>query len=91
MLKVDPHRHLGGSISTGFVWETIRKLNLHYLAESYEDVLSQMTFANGEPRDFRRFLDKFRILDEIPWTEELIDQSVKSVCDGLADEGTDYA
>ena len=49
-----------------------------------------MTFVNGEHRDFYRFLSKFKILDNIPWTEELIIGSIKSVCDGLKMEGIDY-
>lgn len=91
MLKIDTHRHAGGSIPVQFVWETIQKLGLKHLAECEADVQSQMTFAPDEPRDFHRFLDKFRILDNIPWTEQLIDDSVKSICDGLDKEQIDYA
>lgn len=90
MKKVDTHRHLGGSISIDWVWHTIRQLGLKHLAEKLSDVTEAMTFGHDEPRDFHRFLDKFRILDHIPWTEELIDGSIKSVCDGLEREGIDY-
>lgn len=91
MLKIDPHRHFGGSLSTSFVWNTIQKLGLAHLAESEDDVRSQMTFGPKEPKGFHRFLDKFRILDELTWTEELIDGSIKAVSSTLADEGIDYA
>ncbi len=90
-MKIDTHLHLGGSIPVSFVWETIRELGLKHLAESYDDVLCQMTFCPGEHRTFHRFLDKFRILDELPWTPDLIDGSVKAVCDYLGDQGIDYA
>lgn len=62
-----------------------------YLASSLADVKAQMTFAPKEPRDFHRFLDKFRILDEIKWNERLVAESIHSVCDGLRREGVDYA
>lgn len=91
MLKVDPHLHLGGCIPVPFVWETIRKLGLNYLAESEEEVYAQMTFAVEEKRTFHRFLDKFRILDEIVWSETVIDESIKAVSDFLAGHQIDYA
>jgi adenosine deaminase len=60
-------------------------------AETIDDVSNQMTFRENEPRTFHRFLDKFRILDEISWTEALIDDSIRVVCDGLEEEGIDFA
>lgn len=91
MLKIDPHLHLGGCTPISFVWDTIQKLNLKHLAESEEDVRCQMTFCEGEKRTFHRFLDKFRILDEIVWTPEIIDESIKSVSQYLAQQKIDYA
>jgi|10_taG_2_1085330.scaffolds.fasta_scaffold00167_6 adenosine deaminase len=90
MRKVDTHRHLGGSLQPEWVWETVQQLDLKHLGESLSDIEKAMTFGPKEPRDFHRFLDKFRILDHIPWTEELIDGSIKSVCGGLEEEGIDY-
>jgi len=49
-----------------------------------------MTFVDGEPHDFHRFLDKFSILDKIKWTEELIDDSIRAVCEDLIYSKTDY-
>lgn len=88
---LDCHRHFGGSLSPAFIWSIIRRNRLFYLAESYHEVVAAMAFSADEPRDFHRFLDKFRILDRIHWTEELIDESVKCVCDGLEAERVDYA
>lgn len=49
-----------------------------------------MTFAPHEPKEFYSFLDKFKILDEIPWDEELIDLSIQAVCEQLVVEEIDY-
>ncbi len=91
MLKIDPHLHLGGCIPISFVWETIKNSNLKHLAESEEEVRCEMTFCEGEQRTFHRFLDKFRILDEIVWTPQIIDDSIKAVSQYLAAQEIDYA
>lgn len=83
----DMHRHLGGSIPTSFIWEIINELGLHHLAESHDDVVAQMTFAPYEQRGFYRFLDKFRLLDQIRWTEDLIARSIQACCTRIAIEG----
>lgn len=49
-----------------------------------------MTFKDGEPYNFYRFLDKFKILDEIHWDEELINSSIAAVCQQLEEEGLDF-
>jgi len=72
------------------VWEAIQAKELNWLAESVNDVSQQMTFATDEKRSFHRFLDKFKILDEIYWDEELIDASIKAVCDEFEKEGSDF-
>lgn len=89
--NIDPHLHLGGCIPPSFVWQVIQNLNLKHLAESYEDVCGQMMFSAGEPRNFHRFLDKFRILDELRWTEALIDQSIAAVSKFLDSQNIDFA
>ncbi len=89
-MKIDTHRHFGGSISTECVWDIIRDNGMLYLAGSLSDVESAMVFSADEKPGFNSFLNKFRILDNIKWSEELIDLSVKSVCDGLEDESIDY-
>lgn len=89
-MQIDTHRHMGGSIPVDFVWEVAKELQLTDLATCREDVTAAMTFQHGEPKGFHRFLDKFKILDKIPWTEELIDLSIKAICDQLRQEGVDY-
>lgn len=73
-----------------FVWEVVREQNLYFVAETEQDVREQMTFAEGEPRGFHRFLDKFKILNEVRWTPELIDKSIAAVCRDLAADRIDY-
>ena len=90
MYKIDPHRHLGGSISPECVWQMIQMRGYNYLASSFDDVQRAMTFQQDEPKTFHRFLDKFVILDEIIWDEELIDISIKNICKSLELENIDY-
>tara|TARA_R110000751_G_scaffold93925_2_gene183323 strand:+ start:2758 stop:3708 length:951 start_codon:yes stop_codon:yes gene_type:complete len=88
---IDTHVHLGGCITSEFVWEVIQRDDLYYLGESLSDVISAMQFGPGEEPNFHKFLDKFKILDKIKWNEELIDKSIKSVCDYMDINNVDYA
>ena len=88
---IDTHLHMGGCISPQVVWDMILKQSKHYLAESYSDVVSQMTFDIHEPYGFHRFLDKFRILDEVSWDEDAIDHSIKHICEYLEFNKIAYA
>ena len=89
-MRIDVHRHLGGCCPVDFVWEVIRDQELSHIAETEQDVRDQMTFAPSEPRDFHRFLDKFKILNEIHWTPELIDKSIAAVCRDLIADHIEY-
>jgi len=88
--KVDVHRHYGGSCSVDFVWDVITKHNLKYLAETREDVVQAMTFDPYEKRSFSRFMDKFRLLDALPWSESLIDLSIQQICHDLITENISF-
>lgn len=87
---IDTHRHFGGCIPVWWVWEIIQKRGWSFLGENQNDVTAAMTFTEGEPYGFHRFLDKFRILDRIKWDEELIDGSIAAVCSELEKENLDY-
>jgi adenosine deaminase len=63
---------------------------MHYLAESYQQVVDAVVYGDDEPRNFHRFLDKFNMLDKIKWTEDLIDRSIQSICLGLEEDNIDY-
>lgn len=52
--------------------------------------MAAMSFMPGEPKGFHRFLNKFTILDKIPWDQELIDLSIQAVCNELRREKIDY-
>lgn len=90
---IDTHRHLGGSINPEFIWKIISSEDHYrYLAESYQDVVSQMTYDNDKiedviAKDFSYFLNKFKILDEIQWTEQLIDETIRQVSYDFEAEG----
>ena len=90
LTRIDTHRHLGGCIPPWWVWQTISENGWSYIAESFEEVKSYMTFSTGEAYGFHRFLDKFKILDHIKWNEDLIDRSIKAVCSDIIAEGIDY-
>lgn len=90
-MNVDTHLHLSGCISPGFVWDTINRLNMPFLGESLEDVTNQMTYGPEEHRTFNRFLDKFRLLDQIPWTEEILDLAISDASKYLHHNEIDYA
>lgn len=89
-LKLDLHRHLGGCITPGFVWNAINNNGWHHIAKDEEHVRQLMQFQESEPAGFHRFLSKFTILDNVIWDEELIDRSVLDVCNGLSEESIDY-
>lgn len=89
MAKIDTHIHLGGTIPTSAIWQIISN-DMLYLANSHQDVIESMTYRYDEPRTFHRFLDKFRILDEIKWTEEAIDLSIKAICELFRQQQMDY-
>jgi len=89
-MLIDTHRHFGGCIPCEFVWEIVRENDFKHLGESLSDVRAAMQFLPNEPANFHRFLDKFKILDQIVWNEDLIDRSVRATCDGLEAEGVDF-
>jgi adenosine deaminase len=89
-MRIDTHRHLGGSIPPAWVWETIQRRGWYYLAETYDDVKKTMVYGHDEPRNFYRFLDKFKILDEIIWDEELIDSSIESIAKEINRDSLDF-
>lgn len=87
-MTVDCHRHLGGCISPAFVWKIVEATGDFDIAESLEEVIAQMTFGAGEPPGFHHFLDKFRILDLIKWTPEVLQIAIRQICRDLE---ADYA
>lgn len=87
---VDCHRHLGGSISVDFVWDVVEKGGDFWMGETRDDLARTMQCMPDEPREFKRFLDKFEPLNHIEWTEELIDKSIEQACADLTAEGVDF-
>lgn len=89
-MRIDTHRHLGGSIPPTWVWDTIQRRGWYYLAETHDDVIKAMVYDHNEPRNFYRFLDKFKILDKIIWDEELINSSIESIAKEIDRDDLDF-
>ena len=81
-MKIDTHIHFGGSIPTQTIWEIIQENKLYELAGTQKEVEEGMIFKGG---GFEGFLDKFKILDEIEWNEEILDKTIKAVSDTFED------
>lgn len=88
--RIDTHRHLGGCIPPRWVWQQIQEHGWGYLGNSFDEVNDAMTFTSEEEPDFQRFLSKFTILDNIEWTEALIDSSIKAVCEDFQSDNLDF-
>lgn len=52
----------------------------------YEEVERKLVCMPDEPREFKHFLSKFTFLDKIQWTEELVAEKIKFVCDEMNQE-----
>ena len=87
-MKIDLHRHMGGSIHPEFVTTLLQDQGRDV---SLEDVTRQMKFSVNEPPGFNRFLRKFDILSEIQWTEDRVDNSIHQIVWNLAGENLNYA
>ena len=88
--RIDTHRHLGGCIPPRWVWEQIQANDWTYMGRSLDEVTDSMTFTAEEEPDFQRFLSKFTILDNIEWNADLIDSSIKAVCEDFEADQLDY-
>lgn len=83
----DLHRHYGACLDVDFVLQALLDNGQNV---DYDYVKSRLTFTDNDILNFPTFLSKFTILDEIPWTLELLNQSIINVCDGLHKENIDY-
>jgi len=85
-MKIDLHRHVGGSISPETVHRILSRQSPSS-CPSRNEVRQCMTYAPGEYSDFAGFLRKFEILEEIRWDQAAIDDAAASVCMDLYREG----
>jgi len=86
-MRVDLHRHLGGSINYKMVHNVLKAQGHEY---SLDEVRRSMTYEDDEPRTFYGFLDKFRLLREIIWDKDTICEVISSICWGIIREQLDY-
>ena len=82
-MLIDTHVHFGGSIPVATIWEITQG---QHLSISYEEV-HKRTIYDGTG-GFGGFLDKFLLLDEIIWNEDLLDSSIKAVAKNLKNDFT---
>ena len=92
-MKIDLHRHFGGSIEP----ETVIKIQqnqpeLKGLVSDIDRLRQIMTFEEDDTHyNFQRFLQKFQVLNHIRWDEQSIDMAVEQVARSLKEEGIDYS
>jgi len=80
---------LGGSISPATVAEIINRTGR---ANSVSlDAITQKMTCNKTNMGFKAFLEKFAILNEIPWPDWAIGLSIAQVCDDIKAAGIDYS
>lgn len=84
---VDTHRHLGGSCSPKFLLHAMEIGACPILP--WNELERKMVCMPDEPFDFQHFLSKFKFLDKISWTEDLVAEKMKYVCDQMNDEYLD--
>ena len=86
---VDVHRHLGGSSSIDFIMHAMEKGACP--KQTREAVIRQVICHPNEEYHnmFELFLQKFKILDKINWTEELVAENIKYVCNDINKENVD--
>ena len=81
--KCDLHRHLCGSVSPSTVMGIMDRLGMDY---DYDEILSGMV-CNESNIGFKAFLDKFSVLNSLPWSPWAIDLSIKQICNDIRSEG----
>lgn len=84
--KCDLHRHMGGSISPQTVIEILRRSGTKL---RLDDAINRMV-CNGSNIGFKTFLDKFKILDSVPWPDWAIDLAIEQICSDLSAENIQY-
>jgi adenosine deaminase len=82
-MKADLHRHLGGSIP----YEAVAKFKNMPL----DDVKKLMTYSDGDEFTYESFFEKFKVLDDVEWTLDNIDHTIRNVIWNLKKEQIDYA
>lgn len=89
-MRIDLHRHVGGSISPTVVFDILQRQK----RGSYQDVsevVRDLTFYEQvDGFTFQNFLRKFNVLDTIVWDEQAIALAIKQVCYDVAREKIEY-
>lgn len=90
-MRIDLHRHAGGSLAPETVWDLIKSDRTMYnLAESLDDLYRMMTYKDDTRYNFHHFLKKFNVQNHIRWTERAIDIAFKQIIRDIRVDEIDY-
>ena len=84
--KCDLHRHMGACVAPRTV---VKILNHAGIKLSIEEA-TQALVCHGHNIGFKNFLNKFTLLDKVPWADWAIDLAIKQICDDLVAEKIHY-
>lgn len=86
-MRIDLHRHLGGSIKPHTIHGILRKQGNSI---TLKEVTQNMNFQPEEKFSFQKFLSKFQICEAITWDAWAIKEVIQQVCYDIARERIDY-
>lgn len=89
-MKADLHRHLGGSIRSSTVYQILKRQHGDSLNLTPEQVHAAMSYNCKDDRHFSTFLNKFKLLEEIRWNEEVLRLVLEHVCWDIVGKKIDY-
>lgn len=89
-MRIDLHRHIGGSIRPSTIYEIIQKQQRVHRIITEEEVTKSMMISPTEGLTFQNFLRKFQIFEAVHWDEWAITQSLKQVVYDIAHEQIEY-
>lgn len=88
MMYIGTFKKLSGSIRPEVVWDLLKNSGL---VSSLEDVYDQMTYRHKiGPREFYTFLNKFKLIDQIKWSEDNLVKVLRSIVKDIRREGLKY-
>jgi len=86
---MDLHIHYGGAIPPLLIFKFL--VEDGYLSTEYDEVQKAMTYYDDNVFSFENFLNKFKILDYINWSEERIYATSDAIVKNLTNNNVVYA
>ncbi|PJF40897.1 MAG: adenosine deaminase [Phototrophicales bacterium] len=88
--KIDLHRHLEGSIRVETLIEVARLYQIDLPESDVETLRPHVQIVKGDPRTWREFLGKFRVLRRFFQSPEVIKHITREVVIDAADDNVKY-